>query len=185
MTDLIPRMAAIQACQVGPSDEWSKATKSGYEQAATDCQRNILRIKPAAIDPAQARVKPLDVSYVQKHAFLAGVVAARNIPATHPCSGPLLWLDYDPGDNPALTRILAALEPQPDPRDEVIARLVEALHANVVCAEKIADAVEIDPDETFLRVKVMPGGREVATRSWSEVLSQARAALAAAKAVQK
>ena len=74
--------------------------------------------------------------------------------------------------------------PQPDPRDEVIARLVEALHANVVYAEKIADAVEIDPDETFLCVKVMPEGREVATRSWSEVLSQARAALAAAKAVQ-
>ena len=65
--DPIHRMDAIQACQVGPSDEWSKATKSGYEQAATDCQRNILRIKPAAI------------------------------------------------------------EPQPDPRDEVIARLVEAL----------------------------------------------------------
>jgi len=67
--NLIPRMDAIQACQVGPSDEWSKATKSGYEQAATDCQRNILRIKPAAI------------------------------------------------------------EPQPDPRDEVIARLVEAAEA--------------------------------------------------------
>lgn len=48
--DLINRMDAIQACQVGPSDEWSKATKSGYEQAATDCARNILKISPAAID---------------------------------------------------------------------------------------------------------------------------------------
>ena len=49
--DMISRMDAIQACQVGPSDEWSKSTKSGYEQAATDCQRNILRIKPAALEP--------------------------------------------------------------------------------------------------------------------------------------
>ena len=47
MTDLIRRMDAIQACQVGPSDEWARATKDGYNQAATDCQRNILRIEPA------------------------------------------------------------------------------------------------------------------------------------------
>ena len=46
MSDLILRMDAIQACQVGPSDEWAKATKSGYTQAATDCARNILRITP-------------------------------------------------------------------------------------------------------------------------------------------
>ena len=61
MGDLIKRMDAIQACQVGPSDEWSKATKSGYEQAATDCAMNILRIAPAALDAAEARdgVKPL------------------------------------------------------------------------------------------------------------------------------
>lgn len=52
--DLISRMDAIQACQVGPSDEWSKATKSGYSQAATDCALNILRIE-AAIDHAAIR----------------------------------------------------------------------------------------------------------------------------------
>jgi len=61
--DLINRMDAIQACQVGPSDEWSKATKSGYEQAATDCARNILKISPAAIDvqtdPRDAQIAAL------------------------------------------------------------------------------------------------------------------------------
>jgi len=42
--DLIFRMDAVQACQAGPSDEWSKATKDGYNQAATDCARNMLRV---------------------------------------------------------------------------------------------------------------------------------------------
>ena len=49
--DLISRMSAIQACQIGPSDEWSRSTKSGYAQAATDCAFNILKIQ-AAIEPA-------------------------------------------------------------------------------------------------------------------------------------
>jgi len=34
--DLISRMDAVQATRVGPSDEWSRDTKSGYELAATD-----------------------------------------------------------------------------------------------------------------------------------------------------
>jgi len=53
MSDLIRRMDAVQACQVGPSDEWSRDTKSGYSQAATDCAMNILRI-PA--DTVQAQI---------------------------------------------------------------------------------------------------------------------------------
>jgi len=52
MSDLILRMDAVQACQVGPSDEWSRDTKSGYNQAATDCAMNILRI-PAVTVQAQ------------------------------------------------------------------------------------------------------------------------------------
>ena len=80
----------------------------------------------AAIPAVQVGVKPLDISYVQKHAFLAGVVAARNVPPSQPCNGPLLWLDYDPGDNPALSRIRSALTAQPSPD---VAALVEALEA--------------------------------------------------------
>ena len=44
--DLIRRIDAMQACQVAPSDEWSKATKDGYNQAATDCAAAILRVAP-------------------------------------------------------------------------------------------------------------------------------------------
>lgn len=50
--DLINRMDAVQACQIGPSDEWAKATKDGYNQAATDCAFNILKIKPTIIGTA-------------------------------------------------------------------------------------------------------------------------------------
>lgn len=56
------------------------------------------------------KVKPLDLSYVMRHAFLSGVVAARNIPPGEECVGPTLWLDYDPRPNPAYDRILAAIE---------------------------------------------------------------------------
>jgi len=45
--DLIRRIDAMQACQVGPSDEWAKATKDGYNQAATDCAMAILRVDSA------------------------------------------------------------------------------------------------------------------------------------------
>jgi hypothetical protein len=54
--DMILRIHAVQATQVGPSDEWSNATKSGYNQAATDIAMNIMKV-PAA--PVTVGVKPL------------------------------------------------------------------------------------------------------------------------------
>ena len=79
----------------------------------------------------QVAVKPLDLSYVQKHAFLAGVVAARNVPPSQPCSGPLLWLDYDPGDNPALSRIRSALTAQPSPDVAALVALMPEVIASL------------------------------------------------------
>lgn len=55
-TDMIRRMDAVQACQAGPSDEWSRATRDGYNQAATDIAMNMLRIP--AVTPAVI-VEPL------------------------------------------------------------------------------------------------------------------------------
>jgi hypothetical protein len=54
-------------------------------------------------------LKPLDLSYVMKHAFLSGIVAARNIPGDQPIDGAALWLDYDPTGNQAYDRVVAAL----------------------------------------------------------------------------
>jgi hypothetical protein len=56
-------------------------------------------------------VKPLDLSNVMKHAFLSGIVAARNIPGYEEINGPELWVAYDPQPNPAYDRIVAALDP--------------------------------------------------------------------------
>lgn len=61
--DLIRRMDAMQACQVGPSDEWARATKDGYNQAATDIAMNVLRI-PAATPP---EVNALVAEYMLNH----------------------------------------------------------------------------------------------------------------------
>jgi hypothetical protein len=92
MSDLISRMDAIQACEVGPSDEWAKATKSGYTQAATDCARNILRIKPQP-DP--------------RDEVIATLVEALSMAQ--------LWLDYDgrydmQGINAALAAVKAVVK---------------------------------------------------------------------------
>jgi len=54
--DLIRRIDAMQATQVGPSDEWAKATKSGYNQAATDIAMNIMKLPAATLT---VQVKPL------------------------------------------------------------------------------------------------------------------------------
>lgn len=93
----------------------------------------------SAIPAVQVAAKPLDLSYVQKHAFLAGVVSARNVPPNQPCSGPLLWLDYDPGNNPALSSIRSALTAQPSPD---VAALVKAL---VDALEFYADRDNYEP----------------------------------------
>lgn len=69
--DLIRRIDAMQACQVGPSDEWAKATKDGYNQAATDCAMAILRIAP--ISSTAPAVLPLLPDMVDA-ATAAGVV---------------------------------------------------------------------------------------------------------------
>jgi len=82
-------------------------------------------------------VKPLDLSNVMKHAFLSGIVAARNIPGYDEINGPELWVAYDPQPNPAYDRIIAALNPaalaemlaeaREQGRIEEKARIIEAL----------------------------------------------------------
>lgn len=57
------------------------------------------------------------------------------------------------------------------------AELEAALTACLEFNEAIAEALDVDMDETFFRVRVMPGGREVARRSWQEVHDAGRAAL--------
>jgi hypothetical protein len=59
--DLIRRMDAVQATRVGPSDEWSRDTKSGYELAATDCMMHILKVPPADLSSPLGAVAMRDV----------------------------------------------------------------------------------------------------------------------------
>lgn len=53
--DLISRMDAVQATRVGPSDEWSRDFKDGYEFAATDIMMNVLKIQPAVLAALDAK----------------------------------------------------------------------------------------------------------------------------------
>jgi hypothetical protein len=54
-------------------------------------------------------VKPLDFSNCLKHAFLSGVVAARNILEHEPCDGPTLWTNYEPYVPGSYSRVTTAL----------------------------------------------------------------------------
>ena len=133
-----------------------------------------IRADLAAVQPAQVRVKPLvweddtmrggvwaDTSHGWCEIFVTdcGFIATHcgvdigcyfNIAAAKSAA----QADYE-------ARILAALEPQPDPRDEVIKGLVDALRNLLGIAE----------DEGIVGDKT--------------TLEASRAALAAAKAVQK
>jgi len=46
MTDLIRRMDAIQACQVGPSDEWARATNGPAGSGWIWCQTRETQTPP-------------------------------------------------------------------------------------------------------------------------------------------
>lgn len=88
--DLIRRIDAIVACQVGPSDEWSLATKDGYNQAATDVSMNVLRIAPAVLAELP-EVKALIAAALQR----AGLAVAETEIGYHDgVSGD--WHPYSP-----------------------------------------------------------------------------------------
>jgi len=67
--------------------------------------------QPSDILDAVNAIKPLDFSTCLKHAFLSGVIAARNIPAHEPCDGPQLWTDYEPYVPGSYTRIATICAP--------------------------------------------------------------------------
>lgn len=69
-------------------------------------------------EPAPAegvKVKALDLSNVLKHAFLSGVVAAREIAGHEECDGPALWTKYEPYVPGSYARILSTLTAAPAP----------------------------------------------------------------------
>ena len=101
MSDLIRRIDAMQACQVAPSDEWSKATKGGYNQAATDCAMALLKCEPvpptlsaamelpevrALVEAAMPYILPVqNADYsrqLRQHDALAAALAAIKEPKT-------------------------------------------------------------------------------------------------------
>lgn len=67
------------------------------------------------------KLRPLDLSNLLKHAFIAGRISAGASSSFHGNA----WTDYDPTESAAYARILSAIDVQPDPCVEVIARLVE------------------------------------------------------------
>ena len=114
MSDLIRRMDAVQACQVGPSGEWSRDTKSGYNQAATDCAMNILRV------PA---VKPDDL--------ITALTAERD----SLLSGHRI-LNIDGA------RLQDRIEALTAERDEAINQLDSAIHSQIVLEKRTAAVME-------------------------------------------
>ena len=180
----------------GPRQDVDREYQADAMRALTDWNR---RADLAAVQPAQVRVKPLvwsdrfgpnsECSY--DHITADSALGLYRVewkgwkdfdPPTVCCGGAFIGCyntiqsakaaaqaDYE-------ARILAALEPQPDPRDEVIARLVEAVER-----------------QDMVRVCTTSGGPNHDGQRWVHMLDyndlKARAtalcaALAAAKAVQ-
>lgn len=146
------------------------------ENLPTQSVRSLLRQIPAidlaAAQPAQVRVKPLhekandllkaatELSQLASYSEIVGGIAVNRPQIRKWCDEISAIIRELPEDENYEPTLIAALEPQPDPRDEVIARLVEA-----------ADAVDND----YISQQ---WGPEIPS------IEQLRAAIAAAKAVQ-
>lgn len=75
-------------------------------------------------------------------------------------------------------RIRSALTVAPAPDAALVEALVEALRVNLTFSEKIAEAADIDLDETALSVLIQPRGETVARRTWAGVIGEGYAAIA-------
>jgi hypothetical protein len=163
--DLIKRGDALNACDIGPCDEWSDFTKSGYNLAAEDCKRNI-----AALPAVTVNVNAL----VWEKDSLKGSYPTR-FRANMPCkSGDYsvagseranLWQwfrngyfvdghqTYEPMTLNAAkaaaqadykARILAAIDTQTEPRDAAVARLVEAASEQLAYMDMCGDKGDLE-----------------------------------------
>ncbi|WP_273280895.1 hypothetical protein [Pseudooceanicola atlanticus] len=59
--------------------------------------------------PVGVKVKPLDLSNLLKHAFIEGRISVSGCSSFHTEA----WVEYDPEESPAYSRILSALTPAP------------------------------------------------------------------------
>jgi hypothetical protein len=94
--------------------------------------------------------------------------------------GDALHIAHEIGHLGAIASI-AALPAVTDPQIAMLqaanARLVEALQANVAFSRTLAEALDIDEDDTVFRVRLMPSGKELGVKSWGIVLSEAESLL--------
>jgi hypothetical protein len=126
-------------------------------------------IAPDYLDALVAEVAALRAEVEQAHSYLA-----RLLQNTHPQCEPLpdLWGLCTQIDN-MVTEI-------PKLRAEV-ERLREALSPLVAVIPDICNALDLDPDETSIRVRVDGGARDgevLGERTLADMLTVARAALA-------
>jgi len=133
-----------------PEEQWMLTAYDCEKDAVRDFAWQDMRPVPnpatsiaADPQPVAATVKPLDLSNTLKHAFLSGIVAARNIPGYDEINGPALWLDYDPTTEPAYARLLTIqpADPLSDPR---VVAVVEALQVIKAAAMPIYGNHELD-----------------------------------------
>ena len=123
--------------------------------AEPGCEQSTIRAlvyasPPSA--PAGVKVKPLDLSNILKHAFLSGVVAAREIAGHDECDGPALWAKYEPYEPGSYDRIRSSLQPDTQALEDAIA-LIEKLmasHDYVGTGDSHWAAIERREDEAAL-----------------------------------
>ncbi len=202
----IPLYAA-PAAQLAPEPVAWAALYAGGGLASAGPVRTHYRTVPLYLHPAPAAPDGTEVAMAECQAFSVGYEAGEKATAgseelaklrteverlraeredadqslvdryRDPKSG---RFDF-PGDVAKIVRSLDDATVAAARSDAEIARLREALQAELAFAEGVAAEIDIDADETTFTVRVMPEGREVATRTWADVHAASRAALSAEK----
>jgi hypothetical protein len=110
-----------------------------YQRALNDAIAAIEALLTTPPPAVSVKVKPLDLSNLLKHAFIAGRTSAggsASFDAEH-------WVEYDPAENAAYHRILSQIETAPMAVEEAARLLLEE------CKNR-AESVQAYEDDLFL-----------------------------------
>ena len=120
-----------------------------------------MRALRATLDASEARavvVKPMDLSNMLKHAFIAGRISAGASSSFHGHA----WAEYDPTESAAYARILSALHPASPlgavkVTDEMVNRAIEAFDT---CDALPTDEGDFDAMKAALTAALAPFARK-------------------------
>jgi hypothetical protein len=157
------------------------ALSPSKQRAEREAYRAVLAASPAPPPDATAAggvaVKALDLSNILKHAFLSGVVAAREIAGHEECDGPALWAKYEPYEPGPYDRIRSALVPAAGGVDavrglrQIVANLASVVRVQNGNRHDDINALLSEADAALASPAPSETGGDGRPKGWTEALA--------------